>query len=188
MKILSTIILLFSLSSCLTEKKVHSWLDDHEYNAAKYCSQKFPVDTISKTEYKYVDSSGYQDAYLRISDYADDLLAKLDSVTNAATPDRPYKPNIDSLRSVINKEVRQRLKPCIDSVVYIKLTVIDHAREVVLQGLIDEKDQLITKEQEANQRLTDKVHDQRKWFYQFWGLVLLIAGYIFLKLRFKFPF
>jgi hypothetical protein len=138
--------------------------------------------------FKYVDSGGYHKAFNRISDYADTLLWRLDSATHAATPDKPYKPNIDSLRTAIDIEIRKRLKPCIDSVVYIKSTVIDHAREAMLQGLNDEKGATITKQEDTIQRQSDKIIEQRKWFWLFWGLVALNGLYAFAKIRFKLPF
>jgi hypothetical protein len=179
------ILVIILFSSCITEKQANSWFNDHKPKAAAFCHANFPVDTVKKTEFKYVDSSGYHDAYLNVSHLADCLFLALDSVTHI--PGKPYKPNIDSLRKVVDKELRKRLTPCVDSVVYIKTTVIDHAREAILQGLIDEKDQTITRQQTTIEDLTEKVHAQRKWPWLCWGLVVLIGLYIFLKIRFKFP-
>lgn len=180
--------LAFLFSGCLTQKKVNTWLDDHKAKAATYCHTNFPVDTLNTSIFKYVDSNGYKNVYTGVAVYADSLLWKLDSITRVATPDKPYKPNIDSLRTAIDKEIRKRLKPCIDSVVYIKSTVIDHAREAMLQGLNDEKDAIVTGQQKTIQQLTEKTIEQRKWFWLFWGLVALNGLYVFAKIRFKLPF
>lgn len=187
MKIIA-IIFVTLLSACVNQRKAEQWMDAHETKAAAYCSTRFPVDTVQKTVFKNVDSSGYLDAYLRVSDYADTLLWKLDYATHAATPDKPYKPNIDSLRSAIDKEIRRRLKPCIDSVVYVQSTVIDHAREAVMQGELYEKDNLINTKDHLITDLQSDLKGARKWQWYFIGLIALIAGYIFLKIRFKLPF
>lgn len=179
------IILLFA--SCITEKKVTRWNNEHKTQAAKYCADTFPPDTLTKTVFKNVDSSGYYDAYMNMSYFADSLLNRMDSLTHAATPDKPYKPNIDSLRKIVDKEIRKRLKPCVDSVVHITHTVVDRARERYLQGTLDEKDRIISTRDKRISELEVKVKAKNKWIWMFWGLVVLVVGYTLLKLRFKLP-
>lgn len=187
MKYLLLIFACTLFTSCLTESKVNKWNDEHKMQAAKYCADTFPPDTITTTVFKNVDSSGYYDAYMNMAAMADSLFWKLDSLTHAATPEHPYKPNIDSLRKIVDKEIRKRLKPCVDSVKVITHTVIDMARVKQLQGLVDKKDFVIAVMQvKANER-DSKIHSQRKWFWLFWVLVVLIGGYTFLKIRFKLP-
>jgi hypothetical protein len=183
MKQLIYILAIILFSSCITERKANNWFNQHKRKAAAYCHVNFPVDTTNKVEFKFVDSSAYHNAYLNVSHLADSLFFALDSVTHI--PGKPYRPNIDSLRKVVDKEIRTRLTPCVDSVVYIKTTVVDHAREAILQGLLDEKDQINTKQQQIIQRQNDKIIMQRKWFWLFWGLVVLIALYVFAKIKFK---
>jgi len=178
---------LILLSACITQRKAEQWMDSHETKAAKYCADKFSVDTVSKTEFKYVDSSGYKNAYNEISGYADSLFYQLDSIRHASLG-RPCNINLDSLRKVIDKEIRSRLKPCVDSVVRVTNTVVNRAKETYLQGLIDEKDGVITKSQKDNQQLFQQVKDEKKWLWRFIGLVAIIAVYVFLKIRFKLPF
>jgi hypothetical protein len=174
-------------TSCITEKKVNRWLNEHDQEAATYCANKFPLDTITKTVTQNIDSAGYYDAYMNMSYLADSLFYKLDSLTHSATPDKPYRPNIDSLRKVVDKEIRKRLRPCIDTVKVVTNTVIDRAREKQLTGLIDQKDAVIIKGQQAYIWQGDKLKSARKWVWMFWGLVVLIVGYTILKLRFKLP-
>jgi hypothetical protein len=98
------------------------------------------------------------------------------------TPQQPCPPavNLDSLRKAVDAETRKRLMPCKDSIQKVVYTVVDHAREAMLQGLVDEKDKIITRQQTT-------IENQRKWPWLFFGLIAIIALYIFLKIRFKFP-
>lgn len=181
------IILAFFLTSCLTEKKVNRWLDEHEKQAATYCADNFPPDTLTKTVVEQTDSAGYYDAYMGMAYLADSLMNELQRKSNAATPDKPYKPNIDSIRAVIDKEIRKRLKPCLDTVKVVTNTVVDMARVKQLQGLIDKKDFVIAEMQVRVNDQQDKIRSQRKWFWLFWALVVIGGLYTFMKIRFKLP-
>jgi hypothetical protein len=178
-------LLLVSFSSCVTESKVNRWLDDHKEKAAGYCADNFPPDTISKTVTENIDSAGYYDAYMNMAYLADSLFYKLDSLMNAATPDKPYKPNLDSIRKVVDKEIKKRLKPCIDTVKVVTNTVIDRAREALLKILVDKKDFVIAEMQVKADERENKIRGQRKWFFLFWGLVVAAGLYTFLKMRYK---
>lgn len=179
------IIILFT--SCVTQKKVNSWLDDHKTEAAGYCADNFPPDTITRTVTQNIDSAGYYDAYMNMSYLADSLFYRLDSLIHSATPDNPYKPNIDSLRKIVDKEIRKRLKPCIDTVIHVTHTVVDKARETQLRGLVDKKDFVIAKMQVRADERENKIRSQRKWFFLFWGLVVAAGIYAFAKVRYKLP-
>lgn len=185
MKIILIAISCIAFASCVTERKVNRWLDEHKTKAAGYCADNFPPDTITRTVTENIDSAGYYDAYMNMSYLSDSLLNELQRRAQAATPDRPYKPNIDSIRRVVDAEIRKRLKTCIDTVKVVTSTVVDRARERYLQGLIDEKDKLITGQQKDIQELNSKVKSKNKWIWMFWGLLLLIGGYVLLKLKFK---
>lgn len=173
-------------ASCLTEKKVTRWNNEHEMQAAKYCSEKFPVDTVTKTITQNIDSAGYFDAYMNMSYLADSLFWKLDSLQQLP-PEQRASLNIDSIRKAVDKEIRKRLKPCVDTVKVVTNTVVDRARERYLRGLVDEKDKVITGQQKENFDLWKRLKAKRKWVWMFWGLIILIAGYTILKLRFKLP-
>lgn len=178
------IIILFA--SCVSQKKVNRWLNDHPTEAAGYCADNFPPDTLTKTFIKEVDSAGYNEAYINMSYLADSLFNRLDSIEHLPPSERP-KINIDSLRKVVDKEIRKRLQPCVDTVIYITYTVVDKAREKQLQGLVDKKDFVIAEMQvRANER-DDKIKVQRKWFFLFWGLVVAVGAYAFIKIRYKLP-
>lgn len=179
-------LLLVLFTSCITQKKVNNWLDDHPTEAAGYCADNFPPDTISKVITKNIDSADYYNAYMNMAYLADSLFFRLDSIQHLPPGERP-KINIDSLRKIVDKEIRKRLKPCVDSVVHITHTVIDKAREKQLQGLIDKKDFVIAEMQvRANER-EDKIRSQRKWFWLFWALVVAAGLYTFVKVRYKLP-
>lgn len=186
-RIVTIIIGSILFASCITQKKVNRWLNDHPTEAAGYCADKFPPDTLTKTVVENIDSAGYYDAYMDMSYLADSLMNEVKRKSAAATPDKPYKPNIDSIRRVVDKEIRKRLKPCIDTVRIVTNTVIDRARERHLQGLIDKKDYVISEMQvKANER-DDKIRSQRKWFWLFWALIVLAGLYTLMKIRFKLP-
>lgn len=187
MKLLLIIFSCLLLTSCVTQKKVNSWLDDHKTEAAGYCADNFPPDTITRTITQNIDSASYFDAYMNMSYLADSLFWQLDSLTHAATPDKPYKPNIDSLRKLVDKEIRKRLKPCIDTVIHVTHTVIDKARETQLRGLVDKKDFVIAKMQVRADERENKIRSQRKWFFLFWGLVVAAGIYAFVKVRYRLP-
>jgi hypothetical protein len=174
-------------TSCLSEKKVTRWLDDNPTDAAGYCATKFPPDTLTKTVVNNIDSAGYFDAYFNMAYLADSLFYRLDSLQNAATPDQPFKINIDSVRKVVDKEIRKRLAPCVDTVFRITYVVRDRAREVELQGKLGEKDNVITVRDERITELESKVKAKNKWIWMFWILVALVGGYTLLKLRSKLP-
>jgi hypothetical protein len=173
-------------ASCVTEKKVNRWLNEHEVKAAKYCSEKFPVDTVTKTVTQNIDSAGYFDAYMNMSYLADSLLWKLDSIQHLP-PEQRAALNIDSIRKAVDREIRKRLKPCVDTVKVVTNTVVDRARERHLQGMIDQKDGAIVGLQKDNQDLRDNVKRKRKWVWMFLGLIVLIGVYVLAKIRFKIP-
>jgi hypothetical protein len=186
MKLFIAISACILFASCITEKKVNRWNNEHEMQAAKYCADKFPIDTLTKTVIQNIDSAGYYDAYMNMSYLADSLFWKLDSI-QYLPPEQRSKLNIDSIRKVVDKEIRKRLNPCVDTVKVVTNTVVDRAREKYLQGLVDKKDGVITGLQDDNHKLMDKVKAKRKWVWMFWGLIALIAVYVFAKIRFKIP-
>lgn len=184
MRLLTIIAFLALISSCITQKKVNHWLDDHPTVAAGYCADNFPPDTVTRTVFQSVDSSGYLDAYLNMSYLADSLFYRLDSLQHVPGA-APYKFNIDSLRKAVDKEIRKRLKPCVDSVVHITNTIIDKAREKQLQGKLDEKDVVITARDKRITELEAQVKGLKKWPWMFWGLVVLVIGVIYINQKFK---
>jgi hypothetical protein len=170
-------------SSCVTEKKVNRWLNEHEQQAAKYCATEFPPDTLTRTVVEKTDSTGYFDAYMNMAYLADSLFYRLDSLQHAATPDKPFKINIDSIRWVVNKEIKKRLSPCVDTTIQITYTVRDRAKEVELQNKLDEKDVVISARDKRVTELEGKVKAKNKWVWLFWILVALVGGYTILKLK-----
>ncbi len=181
------IILLACLTSCLIEKKVNRWLNDHEQQAAGYCAKKFPPDTLTKTVIEQTDSTGYFDAYMNMAYLADSLFYRLDSLQHLP-PDRRPMLNIDSLRKVVDKEIRRRLQPCIDTTIREYYTIRDRAKEVELQGKLDEKDNVISARDKRITELEVKVKAKNKWVWMFWVLVALVGGYTVLILRRKLLF
>jgi hypothetical protein len=184
MKILIPILLL--LSSCVTESKVNNWLGKHPDKAAEYCADRFPPDALTKTVIEQTDSAGYYDAYMSMAYLADSLFLRLDSLQHLPPGERP-KINVDSLRKIVDKEIRKRLKPCVDTVKVVKTTVVDMARVKQLQGLIDKKDFVIAEMQVRVNEQQDKIRSQRKWFWLFWALVIAAGLYSFVKVRYKLP-
>lgn len=184
MKILIPILLL--LTSCVTQKKVNNWLGNHPDKAAEYCADRFPPDTLTKTVIEQTDSAGYYDAYMSMAYLADSLFLRLDSLQHLPPGERP-KINVDSLRRVVDKEIRKRLKPCVDTVKVVTNTVIDRARETALKYMIDEKDKVISARDKRITELDENVRAKNKYVWMFWILVALAGGYTLLKLRYKLP-
>jgi hypothetical protein len=176
------LLILYSLSSCLSEKKATGWLNKHKQQAAAYCANTFPPDTLTRTVIENADSSGYFDAYLNMAGLADSLFNRLDSIEHLPAAERP-RLNIDSIRKVVDKEIRKRLAPCIDTTISITYTIRDRAKEIELQVKIDEKDKVISARDKRITELEAKVKSKNKWLWMFWGLVLLVGGYAIIKIR-----
>lgn len=176
------LIILFLFTSCMTMKKAEQKLSSDNTEAARYCSEKFPV--VEKEEKKTVaiDSSHFVEAYDALAHVADSLFYKLDSLTHAATPEAPYRPNVDSIKTVVKTIIREKLQPCKDSIVTITKVTPDRARESYLQGLSDTKDGTINKLQADNLELLAKA----KWKLYFWILVSAIVLFFAAQMKFKF--
>lgn len=191
-KNLTIIILVIALASCVTQKKVNAWLKDHPTDAAGYCADNFPPDTLTRIVTDSVDTASYEQALSNMHSYADSLFVALKKQREAyrPTPQQPCPPsvNLDSLRKVIDAEMRNRLAPCKDSIQKVVYTVIDKARERQLQGKLDEKDGIITTRDKRISEQEAQLKRLKKWPWLFLALIALIALYTGLKLRFKIPF
>lgn len=180
------IALLFA--SCMTQKKVNQWLDEHPTAAAGYCADHFPPDTTTRTVKSQADSSGYNEANDRMRGYADSLFYRLDSLQHLpATTNQLYPPriNLDSLKKEVNREIKSRLTPCVDSIEHVYHTVVDKAREKQLTGKLEEKDATITKRDTRITQLEGKVKAKNKWIWMFWILVTLNGAYVVMKAKKK---
>jgi hypothetical protein len=175
------------IAACVTQKKVSTWLNDHPTAAAGYCADKFPPDTTSRVITDSVDTKAYEAAYNGMATYADGLFMQLKQARESfkATPRQPCPPvmNLDSLRRAVDAQIRVRLIPCKDSIKVVTTTVVDRAREIQLQGTIDEKDATIM----ARDKRVTELEGLRKWPWMFWGLVALLGLYVFVKIRYKLP-
>lgn len=179
-------------SSCISQKKVNSWLDDHPTEAAGYCADKYPPDTTTQVIIDTVDTGAYEAAYWGMARYADSLFNEIEKSRNnfKPTPGNPCPPlvNLDSLRKAVDFEIRRRLTPCKDSIQKVIYTVVDKARETQLQGKLNEKDGVISARDKRITELEAKNKQLKKWPWLFWGLLALAGLYTFLKFRFKLPF
>lgn len=186
-------------SACVNEKKATRWMDENRPQAAGYCAERFPVDTTSRVTYLTPDSSKYKTAYVNLSAYADSLFKELQDARSIwiPTPASPCPPqvNLDSLRKVIDAQIKRGLQPCKDSVKVVNNTVVDprplialQAKFDALQAKCDQKDVTIGK---RDQTITDqqaKLNKLRAYLWLFWGLIVLLIVYVLLKLRYKLPF
>jgi hypothetical protein len=179
-------------ASCVTHKKVNTWLKEHPKEAAGYCADNFPPDTLTRTITDSVDTASYEQALSNMHTYTDSLFLALKKhrETYRSTPQQPCPPaiNLDSLRKAVDTEMRKRLAPCKDTVKVITNTVVDRAREKQLQGKLDEKDGIITIRDKRISEQDAQLKKLKKWPWLFWLTVGLIGGYTFLKLKFKLPF
>ncbi len=179
------LLIIFLFASCVTQKKAERWMNEHETEAAGYCSTKFPAQEKTVTVTKEADTAKFLEAYDNLEHTLDSALSELRRKAESATPENPYRPNIDSIRKVLISDLRRGLKPCKDSTITIIKTVVDRARERYLQGLIDQKDKTITDLQRQNAGLQDKLVGARKWAWYFWILIGAIGIYTFLRIKYK---
>ncbi len=177
------IIMLFA--SCMTQKKAEGWMNAHENEAAHYCSAKFPVVPHTDTVYQAPDTSKYVEAKRNLEHTLNSVLAELQRKTNTATPEHPYRPNIDSIRIVLAKDIRRGLEPCKDSTKFIKYTVVDRAREIYLQGILDARNKTIGDKDKLISTCQEKYAGAIKYVWMFWALVAAIVVYAILRFRFK---
>jgi hypothetical protein len=191
MKIILILMFYMALTSCMTQSKVNRWNNDHPIQAAGYCADNFPPDTLTRVITDSIDTKAYEQAYTGLAQYADSLFMQLKQQRESfkATPQAPCPPavNLDSLRKAVDVEIRKRLTPCKDSIKVVNHTVVDRAREKQMQGKLDEKDAIISTRDKRNTELEADNKALKKWPWLFWILVVLIGGYTFLKLRFKLP-
>lgn len=182
------IIIALLFTSCMTLKKAERWLNEHPTEAAGYCATTFPPDTTARIVKNEPDSAGYKESYEDLSRLADSIFYQLDSLQHIPpTADQPCPPrvNLDSLRKEVDREIRKRLTPCVDSIEFVYTTVIDRAKERHLQGKLDEKDAVISARDKRITELDGKIKSKNKWIWMFWILVALTGGYTALKITKK---
>jgi hypothetical protein len=76
MKNLSILLLVILFSSCMTQRKVESWLDDHPLVESKRCHEMYPCVTTGQQIEVRIDSS----AFIRTRDSALSVIAGLSSI------------------------------------------------------------------------------------------------------------
>ena len=155
---------LMILSSCTTQKRATRWFNEHETEAAKYCSVKFPVSESVDTAF-VIDSAGYEAAYWELWRYADSLLNERSKTTH----DTAY---IEKIRESIKTEIKWRLKPCVDSVKVVTKTVENTARVKYLTGKLDEQITIITNMYNRNNILEQKL-TQRNRLLWITGIIII---------------
>ena len=178
-------VVLLILSGCTTQKKATKWFDDNRKAAAKYCAVKFPV--LEKTDTAFViDSAGYEAAYWELWKYADSLLTTVSKDTQYIERNNV---NIDSLRKVIALQIREKVKPCIDSVKVVTKTVLDTKQLDVANGVIDDlekelkgKDATISKRDDRITVLEGKISAKNKALWIAWVIVIFLLVWMNRKL------
>lgn len=161
-------------SSCTTEKKAITWLNNHEQKAAEYCAVKYPVKESVDSSYK-IDSANYNKAYYELWAYADSLLKEREKVST----DTVY---FQTVREQIKTEIKWRLKPCIDSIKTITKTVENTAKVQALTLSLSVKDETISKRDLRITNLEGKLSWYKQAFFSLCGLLLLILLISFRKL------
>jgi hypothetical protein len=173
----------------MTESKVTRWLNDHPAAAVGYCADHFPPDTTTQIVKDTIDTKAYEAAYKGVSNYADSLFNQLKRQRETFNPtlQQPCPPavNLDSLRKVVDFEIRKRLTPCVDSIEKVVYTVVDKAREKQLQGKIDEKDITISARDKRISELEAQVKGLKKWPWLFWAVIAGAGLYTLFKFRSK---
>lgn len=135
---------LLALSGCINQRKVSCWLQENRAYGAGYCAKEFPFKEVEDTVVMYVDSSNFFEAYSEMSLYADSLI-------NVIRNQKTDTINVDSLKRSIEKGIRRKLRPCIDSVKvvtrYIENTAKVEALELenkTLKDTITKRDQTVS--------------------------------------------
>lgn len=170
-------VILMTLSSCTTQKKATKYFDEHPKDAADYCAVKFPVKETIDTIYSGIDSADYELAYREVWEYADSLLNELGKKPGEVViyqGDTIYVPSVkanDRLRKEIEKELRKKLRPCIDSVKVITKTVENTAKVTSLQITVQELSA-------DRDKWKAKSYAQRRLI--FWLFAVLILGTLYL--------
>lgn len=182
------IIIIFLFCSCMSQRKVTSWLNNHPTEAAGYCADRFPIKEVTDTLY-LVDSSDYAKAYEELVRYTDSLTqVALDrrpdtvlhnSIAYITVP--PSKKLIDSIRASVAVQLKRSLKPCIDSSRTIIRVQENTARVKELEGISRDKDRIIIDQ-------VQRIKWQVRWIWWFWILVAINGAYVLLKVRKIIPF
>lgn len=182
-KLLYVFIASLLIISCTTEKRATKYFDKHEEKAIKYLKKKYPVRQTSDTTYN-IDSTSYLEAYTQMWQYADSLLRVIETAPNdsvAVYYDTLYIPNAKAdkkLREQIEKEIRKRLRPCLDSVMRIKETVIDTLTIREKELIIEKKDKAISSLSSVIEKQSDKINQLQKYKILFWVLVIALLLWI----------
>jgi hypothetical protein len=139
-----------------------------------------------------VDSAAYNEAYNELLKYVDSLLPLAESKQKERlvyiTQEGQVKPlQIDSLRKAITLQIKRAIRPCVDSIKYVVKTVENTARIKQLVGELSGKDETISKRDKVITEQQKTISAKSRWVWYFWLLIALLAGYFFVKFRFKLP-
>lgn len=197
------VILLFT--SCMTERKVSAYLDDHPGYAAQQCANRFPI-RDSTIIHERIDTAGYERFIGEVLQYADsvaevaeqrnkairDVQAELNTIRSQKeyTDDElerlqkkldAVKPiDIAVIRKSVEAEVRAKLKPCKDSII----TVYKENTAKVKQ--LESTQTELTRLQSGKKDLSTLFGWLlsaliKKWW--FWLIVVALAGWVYWRIR-----
>lgn len=136
------LVVILLLSSCVTEKKAHRWMDAHPLEASTYCVAAFPIRELRDTVYLEDDTSPYDSAFNELWNYIDylrDYNGSKDSIFV-----------FDSIRTVFKTKYLPYTRTK-----YVTITRTDSANVVKYQESINELNkQLEVTQKVANAKIT----------------------------------
>jgi hypothetical protein len=170
------LLILVLFASCATQKKAEKYYEKHPEELAQVCIDKFPLDTVSKTDtfYQKADNVDYSNAIDSLVAYGT-ILTGLDSGIRINVNDTAaISKYIDTINSQV-KKLKANYKPCKPDTVRLTntITVEDKRKLFIVQNDLD-------KEKKAHNKTIIGKH-----IFMWWAIVATVIGLFFLMIIIK---
>lgn len=197
------IILLFA--SCISQRKVSAYLDEHPAFAAQQCAIRFPI-RDSTIVVVVEDSAGYEHTVNNLMAYADsishvaelrnkairDVQAELNTIRSQkdytdgelerlqAKLDNVKPVDISALRKSIEAEIRAKLKPCKDSII-TNIQTDPRAAQLLVIAKHELEELYAGKKDLSTLFGWIMLVLIKKWW--FWLIVVVFGGWVYWRIR-----
>lgn len=170
--------------SCQPGKRAVKYFDANPAKGADWCAVNFPALPVDTTITYQSDSSQYHEAIVSLVGLVDSLLNNRDTVTIEGKEYILVKANVDSIRSALSKEIKSKLKPCVDKIEIRTITKIDNAALTDCSNkLASEHEKYIKAETERG--VYKSQGKSRLWLMVLAFFLLGVSGYFNIKKLFK---